>query len=842
MVDLLKANNPNCFVVTGRPRTPRDQGSVENANKLVQRVLKSISAERRLKGLEVNWTNLLGQIMSVCNSQSGTRSHNTSSYEAVFGQRYHPVLMCTLEEMRRCSSIHQRLKLCPDERLVKYVKDCDIIDFDDADGRGRNVETVDEDSDDVDDADDTEGDDIDDNTFPDCEKEDEILCVEITSKIGNTSPNQNNDQLKDTANPFPNQKIMNLDTGYQEEYQAVGPTSESRTYVTLNLRDAWENGKVARSDFPLSHDNEKEFKMLLPTLTCRDCCHVGYDHKQMIMVHDDDYVESIRSSMRWWDGVFIGSFAQMASHYAHVTMNERRTSLDDTPLPQVMHVTYPKEAITESQLMRFPSNVTRLVAVMHESAHYTVLEIDIPSKRIMIFDGLYRDMLEWIDHVVSALKRARLIGVDETCNAIFTGEFIEIEGSGRRGHVKLPHAYILSFDLSPQWRLEVGHFVKQLEGYNCGPIACTKILEVFRLVSEFEVNNAYNLGTIRTLVTEQWKRFLVRCNDDLVVRMKQRRPIGVLREEYASKEKNMTSPADPRPIDPLDICFCFDDEPDMDIVRLVCCCKEFMHRDCLQNWLGFESSCPYCSKPINDIASIQQYPAIDRTKDLPSTPTVTPKPREKGRKRDLQQMEIDDVFGSPTPQRLADKMCSISQEKKRDSQLKQAARMVLTRSNDVEKKGGGIGAVVTVVPDHRAVSHSVGIVGIIYKMKDSGGAQVATVVGLLVQSGKKDWWIPDDQYIVRYPPHMDAAISIDLRKIRESILDGTYNTAKKAKRCTIQEAHKVITNQVSPQKMGKCACLKGKCNPKRCGCATRQRKCTSACTCTGNCTNPQNGK
>ncbi len=127
--------------------------------------------------------------------------------------------------------------------------------------------------------------------------------------------------------------------------------------------------------------------MLLPTQTCRDCCHVGYDHKQMIMVHDNDYVESIRSSTRWWDGVFIGSFAQMASHYAHVTMNERRTSLDDTPLPQVMHVTYPKEAITESQLMRFLSNVTRLVAVMHESEHYTVLEIDIPSKRIMIFDG-----------------------------------------------------------------------------------------------------------------------------------------------------------------------------------------------------------------------------------------------------------------------------------------------------------------------------------------------------------------------------------------------------------------------------------------------------------------------
>jgi hypothetical protein len=25
VVDLLKTSNPNCFIVTGRPRTPRDQ-------------------------------------------------------------------------------------------------------------------------------------------------------------------------------------------------------------------------------------------------------------------------------------------------------------------------------------------------------------------------------------------------------------------------------------------------------------------------------------------------------------------------------------------------------------------------------------------------------------------------------------------------------------------------------------------------------------------------------------------------------------------------------------------------------------------------------------------------
>ena len=273
------------------------------------------------------------------------------------------------------------------------------------------------------------------------------------------------------------------------------------------------------------------------------------------------------------------------------------------------------------------------------------------------------------------------------------------------------------------------------------------------------------------------------------------------------------------------------------------CCERLIHRECLLIWLNFQSYCPLCNTPIEDIARIESQAPVDRTQDLPKTPMMTPKLRgTRGIKRDIQQMEIDAAFGSPTPIRLADKMRSISQEKKRDSQAKQAARMVATRSKDIQMKGVGIGAVVTVIPDHRAVSHSVGIVGIVYKLKESGGAQVATVAGLLAQSGKKDWWIPDDQYIVRYAPNVDGPIPIELQEIRDAIRGGTYDTAKKEKRCTIQEAHKVVTDQVSPQKMGKCVCVNGKCNPKRCGCATKKRKCTSACSCNGNCTNPHNGK
>ncbi len=133
MVGIVKHNNPNCFIVTRHPRTPRDQGSVESANKLVQRVMKSISLERCLAGLEVNWTRLLGQVMAVCNSHSGQKKYSVSNYEAVFGQKYHPTLMCSLADICKCQSISQWLRMSPDERLKKYVQENDIIDIDVAD-------------------------------------------------------------------------------------------------------------------------------------------------------------------------------------------------------------------------------------------------------------------------------------------------------------------------------------------------------------------------------------------------------------------------------------------------------------------------------------------------------------------------------------------------------------------------------------------------------------------------------------------------------------------------------------------------------------------------------------
>ncbi len=145
--------------------------------------------------------------------------------------------------------------------------------------------------------------------------------------------------------------------------------------------------------------------------------------------------------------------------------------------------------------------------------------------------------------------------------------------------------------------------------------------------------------------------------------------------------------------------------------------------------------------------------------------------------------------------------------------------------------------------DYRAVSHAIGIVGVIYQIASTGGAQIATVAGLLSTGSKKaKWWIPSDKYVIKCRANEVANIAPELEIIRQLILSGEYND-KTAKIYTIQEVHQVITEAISPCRKSKCNCAHGVCMKGHCGCIKKDYKCTSACSCNGSCTaNEMNGK
>jgi hypothetical protein len=112
--------------------------------------------------------------------------------------------------------------------------------------------------------------------------------------------------------------------------------------------------------------------------------------------------------------------------------------------------------------------------------------------------------------------------------------------------------------------------------------------------------------------------------------------------------------------------------------------------------------------------------------------------------------------------------------------------MIKTQGKDIANKGAALGAVDTVQCDYRAVSHSIGIVGVIYKMSTFGGARIAMITGILSTGTRKGpLWILADQYIMRYGANEEDNITSLLMQIREVILAGTYNVNDSAPKCTI---------------------------------------------------------
>jgi hypothetical protein len=132
-----------------------------------------------------------------------------------------------------------------------------------------------------------------------------------------------------------------------------------------------------------------------------------------------------------------------------------------------------------------------------------------------------------------------------------------------------------------------------MDPFNCGPIACTKILEMFHLISAYEVKLAYAVNGIRKLVTEHWTRFVDQCKQDLLVRVIERLPLRTPTAEDSDIKLPLRNTFSTTPIrdpvvaaavaalaqakiDELQLCFCYCDLPDMELVQMKCC-KQTIH-------------------------------------------------------------------------------------------------------------------------------------------------------------------------------------------------------------------------------------------------------------------------
>jgi hypothetical protein len=270
-----------------------------------------------------------------------------------------------------------------------------------------------------------------------------------------------------------------------------------------------------------------------------------------------------------------------------------------------------------------------------------------------------------MDHVVSAIKQCKLVGLNASHH--HRTDESSLFNVGRSRHPqKAIHGYSLFLGLE-EWRLEIGEFIKQVDMFNCGPIACMKILEIYKLTTLYdEPNLAYNTNSIWSFFINEWTRLVAQCNNDLILCIREH--ISLLEPR---PEDGETTPVPCRtyptidaavaavaaasadaPEAEMDTCFYCCDSLAMELVCLTCC-KKTIHQQCLLAYLGTNRQCCYCCCPV-DMAKVMEYELIDRSLPQPLTPVKTPK-------HDLQRL----LMKEKTPLRDADQVCSESHEKKR---------------------------------------------------------------------------------------------------------------------------------------------------------------------------------
>ena len=294
----------------------------------------------------------------------------------------------------------------------------------------------------------------------------------------------------------------------------------------------------------------------------------------------------------------------MTAHYAH-TYDQRNRSI---VLPHLVNIITATNAIHESACKNIDPSIERVVGVIHQVNHYAVMEINIKTWVARIYDGLgVRPLVSWTQHVINALQMCNqmsMAGVTDTVPDSPT----QVNHPRTRNVRHQVLGYTLTID-HEMWRLEPGEFLAQTDGYNCGPIACLKLLEMYHLVLVEDVEMSNLTGSIRRLVLEKWRRFVDYCDDDLVVRkrlmitMEEPYPIPGMPQaaHYTTRTDDDQATSIPAvasavaaslqgaPAD-MDICFCCADDVDMELVRMTCC-KKTIHRQCILACLHVSTHC-----------------------------------------------------------------------------------------------------------------------------------------------------------------------------------------------------------------------------------------------------------
>jgi len=339
--DILK-QQPFVCTVTGRPRKPSDQGSIERLNQDVKKVIDHYIAVAKEAGEDdPSWLDMIPKATSAINNSVSYGNHKLTPYHHVFGMDFDcPIIGMPLSDMAKLKTV---------DELAAYAQDKDgVTDF--LKEQGYDIGKI-------------------------VVQQDETKKESTTYKSADSSVTESNKKKVTTSQPA-----------------AAAPNNYHQSTTTRKVRRNAADALIIRPQKKQLDERQETFNYVLADLTCETCNTFGTNlcHLEVAETAYYDFCETHET--RWWEITYLLLFGICQFHKAH-----RKDMM-------FLECCTPNSEIIPPQLNILDS-IKSIVSVALAKDHYAVLEFRLEEKMVYVYDGLKKDINSWEKHISYILKQ-----------------------------------------------------------------------------------------------------------------------------------------------------------------------------------------------------------------------------------------------------------------------------------------------------------------------------------------------------------------------------------------------------------------------------------------------------
>ena len=857
----IKEMNPTAACVTGRARTPSDQGSVERANRTIKPIIDAfvIDKQRLVDDPEekkkIAWTSECSQAMMVMNKAASRAGNTPSPYELAFGGTPfdNPVFaMLQGQSTKDVHTVDQMRALLP-ESYEEKMKELGMITGSDCHKLIEEAAAT---------APDIESNDLvtpkkspttthttSTTTTPTAKKKSSTAGAATTDSkllaaaIYKHSGNCLEDEISE--DDYPEMGAASALPDFEYVRKTLFPASVTKTKAespakssSLSVVKLEQNTKQRKARKYTNMSVRKALSLLtqnlphkrdcvLATVACTHCTH-GCRQSALIgiPIFSEQAINHYRTSKNWFPTALVGSYIDLLAHKTH------------KPGTRTVPCINPNEILSTDNRKTLPSDVTRLLVYANAQSHFALLDINISTRIIKVTDGLNYPPSTWKDHIIHILIKYNLVPSEIQYNSMVNTSTYK-EGSSLR--FKIPPingSYILVHNTS----------VIQTDGYNCGPIVCG---EAARILCDTHAGIQGDGDFTRNLVMNDYNTMVTECVSNDTLRVRRNNQLYVI--DDADKVEHNSG-------ETFSCGICLDKITD-DEFKLPC--AHTGHASCLSIWFRCNSSCIICRAEVNEVTRNQLQVLCEDT-EVHTTSSVAfsrkrPPPTEIQKTINSVSQRKKTKCKDETQQLLIELKISTAMRKRqctayanalnREKNTKQNALMTKRFENSAKdlclKKGD---LVRVMVPKQcRARSNHTNITGIIYHVSEKTHCPyVVSEYGIIGNTKKTPESIKLDQFermnqqTIPISPQLEYYRKVILQSQKPSsttfpVMEITTSSAitKQPECLPLPTLHKL---QFPDSNCGsnRCNC-KGKCTTNKCKCRKNNTICGSGCKCTGDC-------